>query len=124
MKNFNLAPPGLVVKTSWVSIATRGIEPDLLRDCSGLFGTPKHYCSFLAYHDDNSPATNHLFLPARGVDLKPYFWALFRQEPPSLPDYRGLWVYVSAYAGHSLVPAASPKALIESVFHACLGMRL
>ena len=123
MKNFNLAPPGVVVKTSWVSMATRSIEPDLLRDCSGLFGTPKHYYSFLAYHDDNSPATNHLFLPARNVvELKPYFWTVFKREPPSSPDYRSLWVYVSAYAGHSLVPADSPNALIQSVLHACLGM--
>ena len=86
----------------------------------GLFGTPKHYDSF-----DNSSATNHLFLPASDVELKPYSWSLFRSEPPSLPDYHGLWVYVSsAYAGHSLVSADSPKMLIESVLHACLGMWL
>ena len=124
MKNFNLAFPDVVVKTSWVSMAMRGIEPDLLRDCSGLFGTPTHYYSFLAYHDDNSPATNHLFLPSRDADFESYFWPLFESEHPSLPNYRGLWVYVSAYAGHSLVTADSPKVLIESVLHACLGMQL
>ena len=91
----------------------------------GLFSTPKHYDSFLAYHDDNSPVTNRLFLPASDVELKPYFRSLFRSEPPSLPDYHGLWVYVSsAYADHSLVSADSPKMLIESVLHACLGMWL
>ena len=101
-------------------MATRG--PDLLRDCSDLFGTPNHDYSFLAYHDGNSPATNHLFLPARDVELKPYFWTLFESEHLSLPNYRDPWVYVSAYPGHSLVAADSPRTLIESVLHACLGM--
>ena len=109
-------------------MATWGIEHDLLRDCNGLFGTLKHYYSFPAYHDDNSPVTNHLFLPARDIDPKTHFWPLFRCEHSKhsefLSNYRGLWVYVSAYAGHSLVTADSPKALIESVLHACLGMWL
>jgi hypothetical protein len=58
--NLNFSSPGMVVKCSWVSPAAESVESDLLRDCSGLFGTPKHYYSFLASHGNDSPATNRL----------------------------------------------------------------
>lgn len=110
----------MVVKCSWVSPASESVESDLLRDCSGLFGTPKHYYSFLALHGSDSPATNYLFLPD-DTEIESCYWSLFHLDP-QLPDRRGLWVYVSSFAGHSLVTALSPKALIHAVLHACLGM--
>jgi hypothetical protein len=118
--NLNFASPGMVVKCSWVSLAAESVESDLLRDCSGLFGTPIHYYSFLAFHGNDSPATNHLFLPD-DTEIESCYWNLFRQNAGS-PDRRCLWVYISSYAGHSLVTAPSSKALINAVFHACLGM--
>ena len=118
--NLSFASPGIVVKWSWVSPATESVESDLLRDCSGLFGTPKHYYSFLASHGNGSPATNHLFLPDDS-EIESCYWNIFRQDT-RLPDKRGLWVYVSSFTGHSLVTARSSKALIHAVFHACLGM--
>ena len=118
-KDLALTLPGTVVKFSWVSKASQSIEPNLLQDCSGLFGTLKHYYSFLVCHGDDSPAANHLFLP----DLRSHHWPLFgtKSTSPPKPDYRALWAYVSAYGGHSLVTASDPKNLILAVFHACLG---
>jgi hypothetical protein len=117
--------PGTVVKFSWASLTTRSIEPDLLRDCSGLFGTLKHYYSFLVCHGDDSPATNHLFLPAPGDDRQSLHWPLFvHNSTPPEPDYRALWGYASAYSGHSLMTASSSKELILAIFHASLGMWL
>ena len=118
--NLNFASPGMVVKCSWVSLAAESIESDLLRDCSGLFGTPKHYYSFLASHGNNSPATNHLFLPD-DTEIESCYWNLFGPNAKSA-DRRGLFVYISSFAGHSLVTARSSKVLIHAVFHACLGM--
>ena len=120
--NLDFASPGMVVKCSWVSMAAESVESDLLRDCSGLFGTPKHYYSFLVSHGNNSPATNHLFLPD-DTEIESCYWNLFR--PDARPaDRRGLWVYTSSFAGHSLETARSPKMLILAVLHACLGMWL
>ena len=110
----------MVVKWSWVSPAAESVESELLRDCSGLFGTPKHYYSFLASHGNDSPATNHLLVPG-DTEIESCYWNLFQRDAGSL-DRRGLWVYISSFAGHSLVTARSPKALIHAVFHACLGM--
>ena len=118
--SLNFASPGMVVKCSWVSPAAESIESDLLRDCSGLFGTPKHYYSFLASHGNNSPATNHLFLPD-DTETESCYWNLFGPDAKSA-DRRSLWVYISSFAGHSLVTARSPKMLIYAVLHACLGM--
>ena len=117
--NLNFAS-GVVVKSSWVSPAAESIESDLLRDCSGLFGTPNHYYSFLACHGNGSPATNHLFLP-NDTEIESCYWPLFRSEAKP-PEKRGLWVYISSFSGHSLVTARSPKMLIHAVLHACLGM--
>ena len=116
----NFASPGIVVKWSWVSLAAHSVESALLRDCSGLFGTPKHYYSFLACHGDDSPATNHLFLPD-DTETKTCYWNLFHLDAES-PERRGLWVYISSFAGQSLLTARSSKALILALFHACLGM--
>ena len=118
--NLNFASPGVVVKWSWVSLAAESVESDLLRDCSGLFGTPRHYCSFLACHGNDLPTTNHLFLPD-DTEIESCYWSLFDSDVRS-PDRRGLWVYVSSFAGHTLVKALGAKALIHAVFHACLGM--
>jgi len=117
--NLSFTSPGTVIKWSWVSLATERIESELLRDCSGLFGTPKHYYSFLACHGNDSPATNHLFLPDDS-EIKSCYWNLFHRDA-MLPERRGLWVYISSFAGRSLLSARSPKALIHAVFHACLG---
>ena len=118
--NLSFASPGVVVKSSWVSPVTGGVESDLLRECSGLFGTPNHYYSFLACHGNNSPATNHLFLP-NDTEAISCYWDLFPTDA-KLPDRRALWVYISSFAGQSLLTARSPKALIHAAFHACLGM--
>ena len=118
--NLNFASPGVVVKCSWVSLAAESIESDLLRDCSGLFGTPRHYYSFLACHGNDLPATNHLFLPD-DTEIESCYWSLFDSDVGS-PDRRSLWVYVSSFAGHTLVTAMSAKALIHAALHACLGM--
>ena len=118
--NLSFASPGIVFKSSWVSPATGGIESDLLRECSGLFGTPNHYYSFLACHGNKSPATNHLFLP-NDTETKSCNWDLFPTDAKS-PDRRALWVYISSFAGRSLLTARSSKALIHAAFHACLGM--
>ena len=119
--NLSFASPGMVVKCSWVSPTTKSVESDLLRDCSGLYGTPKHYYSFLACHGNGSPATNHFFLPDDN-EKESCYWNLFRKDARP-PERRGLWVYISAFTGHSLVTASSSKKLIHAVFHACLGMR-
>jgi hypothetical protein len=118
--NLNFASPGMVVKCSWISLSDESVESELLCDCSGLFGTPKHYYSFLASHGDNSPATNHLFLPD-DTEIESCSWNLFREDARSL-DRRGLWVHISSFAGHSLETARSPKMLILAVLHGCLGM--
>jgi hypothetical protein len=120
--NLNFTSPGVVVKWSWVSPATESVESDLLRDCSGLFGTPKHYCSFLACHGNDLPTTNHLFLPD-DTEIESCYWSLFESDVGS-PDRRGLWVHVSSFTGHTLVTAISAKALIHAALHACLGMWL
>jgi hypothetical protein len=120
--NLNFASPGTVVKWSWVSPATGSVESDILRDCSGLFGTQEHYYSFLASHGNDSPATNHLLLPD-DTEVEFCYWDLFTPGTGS-PDRRSLCVYISAYAGHSLVTAPNSKAIIHAVLHACLGMLL
>ena len=119
--SLNFASPGMVVKCSWVSPADENVESDLvLRDCSDLFGTPKYYYSFLASHGNDLPATNHLFLPD-DAEVETCYWNLFPPDAKSA-DRRGLWVYISSFAGHSLVTARSLKAIIHAVFHACLGL--
>ena len=118
--NLNFASPGTVVKWSWVSPTTESVESDLLRDCSGLFGTPKHYYSFLASHGNDSPATNHLLVPD-DTEIESCYWNLFSSGAGS-PDRRALWVYISSFAGHSLETAPNSKAIIHAVLHACLGM--
>ena len=112
-KDLALTLPGTVVKFSWVSKTSRSIEPNLLQDCSGLFGILKHYYSFLICHGKDSPVTNHHFLPPDG-DLRSCLWPPFRTKStsPPKPDYRALWAYVSAYGGHSLVTASSPMNLV------------
>ena len=55
------------------------------------------------------------------TEIESCYWNLFHRDARS-PDRRGLWVYISAFAGHSLETARSPKMLIHAVFHACLGM--
>ena len=123
-KDLAVTSPETVVKFSWVSKASRSIEPDLLQDCSGLFGTLRHYYSFLVCHGKDSLATNHLFLPGDG-DRESCHWPVLGIKPiylsPPTPDYRALWAYVSAYGGHSLVTASDPRSLILAVLHACLG---
>ena len=116
----NFAFPGTVVKSSWVSPAAESVESDLLRDCSGFFGTPKHYYSFLASHGNDSPATNHLLIPD-DTEIELCYWNLFSTGIGS-PDRRSLWVYISSFSGHSLETAPNSKAIIHAVLHACLGM--
>ena len=93
--DLSFASPGVVIKWSWVSPATRGVESDLLQDCSGLFGTPKHYYSFLACHGNDSPATNHLFIP-NDTEIESCYWNLFRPDAKT-PERRALWVYILSF---------------------------
>ena len=119
--DFNFAAPGIVVKWSWVSLAAEDVESDLLRECSDLFGTPKHYYSFLACHGNDSPATNHLFLPGDDSETTSCYWNISRARFKS-PERRGLRVYISSFSGESLLKAPTSKTLIRAVLHACLGM--
>ena len=118
--DLDFASPGIVLKSSWVSLTSESIEYDVLRECSGLFGTPKHYYSFLACHGNESPATNHLFLP-NDTEIESCYWGLFSLKAES-PDRRGLWVHISSFTGHSLMTARSPKMLIHAALHASLGL--
>ncbi|KAF5367893.1 hypothetical protein D9757_011247 [Collybiopsis confluens] len=98
------------------------VEPKLLKQCSGMFGVPHHYYSFLAHHQDNYPTTNHLFLPS-GVTDKNLHWNVFRAKDDSVnnPDRRSLLGHVIAHAGHSLVTAKDFPSLVRALVHAHLG---
>ncbi|KAF5379960.1 hypothetical protein D9757_010237 [Collybiopsis confluens] len=114
-----------VLKMSWNP--ARGpdhkpVEPKLLKQCSGMFGVPHHYYSFLAHHQDSYPTTNHLFLPS-GVTDKNLHWNVFRAKADSVnnPDRRSLLGHVIAHAGHSLVTAKDFPSLMCAIVHAHLG---
>ncbi|KAJ3845336.1 hypothetical protein F5878DRAFT_705607 [Lentinula raphanica] len=52
-----------IMRLCWVpdhGSKNRLIEPDLLRECSDMFGVPKHLYSTQAYHAIDSPTTNRL----------------------------------------------------------------
>ena len=63
------------------------LEPNLLQDCSGLFGTLKHYYFFLVCYGKDSPVTNHPRFPIQGDNsvLSPgplHFSLLFTRSFP------------------------------------------
>ncbi|KAJ3784708.1 hypothetical protein GGU10DRAFT_314422 [Lentinula aff. detonsa] len=110
-----------VVKFCWV----RGRGPnnvfiELLRDCSGMFGVPKHLYSFRAHHKAGCPTTNHLFLPDPSADLKDSRWTLWG-ETSELPEQRSLLGHAIGFVGHSLVSAKDLRSLVLAVVHAHTG---
>ncbi|KAJ7747279.1 hypothetical protein B0H16DRAFT_927550 [Mycena metata] len=113
-----LPPNGSVIKTSWVSNTTATVEAALLRDCSGMFGTPSHYGSFVVSHTIGVPCTNHLFIPGN----LSAFWNVFAgfQGTPER-DYRTLWAHLSSFVGGSLVRCVSVLELIIAVTHAIVA---
>ncbi|KAF5346099.1 hypothetical protein D9757_014020 [Collybiopsis confluens] len=122
----NRLKPGdyAVLKLSW--IAGRGldhkpVEPELLENCGGMFGVPRHYYSFLAHHQDDCPTTNHLFLPSETDQTAR--WNLFGAKVSSekIPEVRSLLGHVISHAGHSLVSAPDFRSLLLALVHAHLG---
>ncbi|KAJ3730942.1 hypothetical protein DFJ43DRAFT_1082134 [Lentinula guzmanii] len=111
-----------VLKLCWVS--GRGpnnvfIEPLLLRDCSGMFGVPKHLYSFRAYHKAGCPTTNHLLLPTP-ENRESSRWPLWG-ETSELPEQRSLLGHSLTFVGHSLVSAKDLRSLVLAVVHAHTG---
>ncbi|KAJ3778288.1 hypothetical protein FB446DRAFT_768539 [Lentinula raphanica] len=97
------------------------IEPDFLRDCSNMFGVPKHLYSFQVYHDIGSPTTNHLFLPPPSDDLEQYRWHVLGKPIIEKPDRRSLLGHIMIFAGHSLLTARDFPSLIRAILHALIG---
>ncbi|KAJ3792813.1 hypothetical protein GGU11DRAFT_812332 [Lentinula aff. detonsa] len=113
------------------------MEPRLLRDCSGMFGVPKHLYSFRAHHKASCQTTNHLFLPSPAVNFETFRWDLWGKtnwEPDSLashsdsstkskrePEYLSLLGHVTEFVGHSLESAKDLRSLVRAVLHAHLG---
>ena len=115
--------PEAVIKCSWPTDNGNGVEAKLLERCSGQFGTPMHLYSFQACHRSGRPLSNRLFLPSKDENFEDVHWKLFvhgNTLAPS-PEYRSLWVHVSALIGKSLVSAKTPWALFLSLAHAMLG---
>ena len=111
-KDLALTLPGTMVKFLWVSKASYSIEPNgnLLQDCSDLFGTLKHYYSFLA------SLFRLIILLFRRVSLLLFaLYSLFSliSAAPSLVMF--------SYSSLLLIPCASyyvcvPNAMIFSVY--------
>ncbi|KAJ3725692.1 hypothetical protein DFJ43DRAFT_1157426 [Lentinula guzmanii] len=111
-----------VLKFCWVpgrGLNNVFIEPLLLRDCSGMFGVPKHLYSFRAHHKAGCPTTNHLFLPAFDK-LKSSRWTLWG-ETYGVPEQPSLLGHALAFVGHSLVSAKDLRSLVLAVVHAHTG---
>ncbi|KAF5378967.1 hypothetical protein D9757_009088 [Collybiopsis confluens] len=113
-----------VMKLSWIKVRGLGhkpIEPELLANCGGMFGVPRHYHSFLAHHQDDCPTTNHLFLPSDTDQTTR--WDLFDADvtPDNIPEHRSLLGHVISHAGHSLESAPDFRSLLLAIVHAHLG---
>ncbi|KAF5374056.1 hypothetical protein D9757_010723 [Collybiopsis confluens] len=113
-----------VLKLSWIpgrGLGHKPIEPELLANCGGMFGVPRHYYSFLAHHQDDCPTTNHLFLPSDTDQTTR--WDLFDADvsPDNIPEYRSLLGHVISHAGHSLESAPDFRSLLLALVHAHLG---
>ncbi|KAF5374079.1 hypothetical protein D9757_010719 [Collybiopsis confluens] len=122
----NHLKPGdyVVLKLSWIpgrGLGHKSVEPDLLKNCGGMFGVPRHYYSFLAHHKDDCPTTNHLFLPSDTDQTAR--WNLFGANVSSdkIPEARSLLGHVISHAGHSLVSAPDFRSLLLALVHAHLG---
>ncbi|KAJ3978944.1 hypothetical protein F5890DRAFT_1469690 [Lentinula detonsa] len=95
------------------------IEPRLLRDCSGMFGVPKHLYSFRAHHKAGCPTTNHLLLPTP-ENWESSWWPLWG-ETFELPEQWSLLGHLLGFVGHSLVSAKDLRSLVLAVVHAHIG---
>ncbi|KAF5361353.1 hypothetical protein D9757_012323 [Collybiopsis confluens] len=122
----NRLKPGdyAVLKLSWIpgrGLDHKPVEPELLENCGGMFGVPRHYYSFLAHHKDDCPTTNHLFLPSDTDQTAR--WNLFGANVSSekIPEARSLLGHVISHAGHSLVSAPDFRSLLLALVHAHLG---
>ncbi|KAJ3978084.1 hypothetical protein EV361DRAFT_943715 [Lentinula raphanica] len=92
-----------IMRLCWVpdhGSKNRLIEPDLLRECSDMFGVPKHLYSTQAYHAIDSPTTNRLE-----------------------PDHRSLPGHIISFAGRSFLTAQNSPSLIRAVSHALADKR-
>ncbi|KAJ3982176.1 hypothetical protein F5890DRAFT_1476372 [Lentinula detonsa] len=96
------------------------IEPRLLRDCSGMFGVPKHLYSFRAHHKAGCQTTNRLFLPPPAADFESFRWDLWGKTNWE-PEYLSLLGHVTEFVGHSLESAKDLRSLVQAVLHAHLG---
>ncbi|EIW76053.1 hypothetical protein CONPUDRAFT_169241 [Coniophora puteana RWD-64-598 SS2] len=108
----------LVSKCSWVSSRYFDAEKDLFGACGDEFGVAKHYYSSIVHHQEDLPATNHLFLEFATR------WELFNltsDEKKTSKERRVLLQHVSNFAGVSLVTAESPEELFTAIAHAMLG---
>ncbi|KAJ3778283.1 hypothetical protein FB446DRAFT_714346 [Lentinula raphanica] len=119
-----------VMKLCWVPVRgpnDRPIEPDLLKDCSNMFGVPKHLYSFQAYHNLDTPTTNHLFLPPPSTldsELEEFRWHVLDKKSDEIyeePERRSLLGHIMSDAGHSLVTAPDFPSLIRAILHALIG---
>jgi len=105
-----------VSKCSWVSSRYFDAEKDLFGACGDEFGVAKHYYSSIVHHQEDLPATNHLFLEFATR------WKLFDGDvKETLPEHRVLLQHLSNFAGVSLVTAESPEELFTAIAHAMLG---
>ncbi|KAJ3994906.1 hypothetical protein F5050DRAFT_1770794 [Lentinula boryana] len=96
------------------------MEPRLLRDCSGMFGLPKHLYSFRAHHKAGCQTTNRLFLPPPAADFETFRWDLWGKTNWE-PEYLSLLGHVTEFVGHSLESAKDLRSLVRAVLHAHLG---
>lgn len=112
-------PMTLVLKSAWLRDDTVNIETRVLQTCSGQFGTPTHYHSYLACHKDR-PITNHLFLPEDRKEAKEYNFKLLHKKVP-FPEYRSLRMHTTSYVGDLLTTAKTPWDLFLALGHAMLG---
>ncbi|KAJ3730947.1 hypothetical protein DFJ43DRAFT_1082166 [Lentinula guzmanii] len=87
------------------------MEPRLLRDCSGMFGLPKHLYSFRAHHKAGCLTTNHLLLPPPAVHFETFRWDLWGKTNWE-PEYLSLLGHVTEF---------DLRSLVQAVLHAHLG---
>ncbi|RPD72119.1 hypothetical protein L226DRAFT_162611 [Lentinus tigrinus ALCF2SS1-7] len=118
-------PHGIVSKSSWPNSEKRQIEAKLYDTCDGQFGVPKHLISFEACRLDNAAFSNSIFLPPKsdGTTFALYRWYPLTGQSKlkcSSPDYRTLFVTVTAEEGKSLEHCVGAWDLSECLLHALL----
>ncbi|RPD65743.1 hypothetical protein L227DRAFT_540670 [Lentinus tigrinus ALCF2SS1-6] len=117
---------GIVAKYSWPNSGKRQIEAEMYNTCDGQFGVPKHFVSFEACRLDKAAFSNSIFLPPRSdsATSAKYRWyplVALKLQQHSPPDYRALFVTVTADEGKSLEHCLSAWDLAECLLHALLG---